>query len=148
MMKDVFIFEEHARQVRTHIRNLSQRAYWEQFQPNPELVVMFLPGEAFFFSAALEKDPTLIEVGVQEKKSCLPHLLLIFLRAVAFGWRQESIAENARLISDLGKEIYKRLGDMNDHLGRLGKSVKQIVDSYNLKPLVLLKDESLFLLGN
>lgn len=123
--------EEHARQVRTHIRNLSQRAYWEQFQPSPELVVMFLPGEAFF-SAALEKDPTLIEVGVQEKVMlATPTTLIALLRAVAFGWRQESIAENARLISDLGKEIYKRLGDMNDHLSRLGKSVKQIVDSYN-----------------
>jgi DNA recombination protein RmuC len=123
--------DDHARQVRTHIRNLSQRAYWEQFQPTPDFVVMFLPGEAFF-SAALEKDPSLIEAGVQERVIlATPTTLIALLRAVSFGWRQENIAENARAISELGRELYKRLGDMNESLSRLGRHVKQVVDSYN-----------------
>ncbi len=123
--------EDHARQVRTHIRSLSQKAYWEQFQPAPDFVILFLPGEAFF-SSALEKDPSLIEFGVKERVIlATPTTLIAVLRAVAFGWRQENIAENARLISDLGREIYKRLGDMNQHLTRLGRHLRQTVDSYN-----------------
>lgn len=123
--------DNHARQVRAHIRSLGQRAYWEQFQPTPEFVIMFLPGEAFF-SAALEKDPSLIEFGVKEKVIlATPTTLIALLRAVAFGWRQESIADNARAISDLGKELYKRLGDMTLHFSRLGKQIHNVVDSYN-----------------
>ncbi len=123
--------DDHARQVRTHIRSLSQKAYWEQFQPTPEFVVMFLPGEAFF-SAALEKDPSLIECGVKERVIlATPTTLIALLRAVAFGWRQESMADNARAISELGREVHKRLGDMSQHLSKLGRHVHQVVDSYN-----------------
>lgn len=124
-------FEEHARHVRAHIRNLSQRAYWEQFQPTPEFVVMFLPGESFF-SAALEKDPSLIEFGVKEKVIlATPTTLIALLRAVAFGWRQEGVAENARAISELGRELHKRLSDMNQHFAKLGRQIHQVVESYN-----------------
>lgn len=123
--------KEHARQVRAHIRTLSQRAYWEQFQPAPEFVILFLPGETFF-SAALENDPTLIEAGVQEKVIlATPTTLIAMLRAVAYGWRQESITENAREISNLGRELYKRLSDMGTHITRLGRHLGQVVDSYN-----------------
>ncbi len=123
--------EDHARHVRTHIRSLSQKAYWEQFQPTPEFVVMFLPGESFF-SAALEKDPSLIEFGVKEKVIlATPTTLIALLRAVAFGWRQEGIAENARAISELGRELHKRLGDMTQHFSRLGKQIHHVVESYN-----------------
>jgi DNA recombination protein RmuC len=122
---------EHARQVRAHIRALSQRAYWDQFDSTPEFVVLFLPGETFF-SAALEKDPTLIEAGVREKVIlATPTTLIALLRSVSYGWRQESIAENAKAISDLGRELYKRVSDMGNHMTRMGRHLGQVVDSYN-----------------
>lgn len=122
---------EHARQVRAHIRALSQRAYWDQFESTPEFVVLFLPGETFF-SAALEKDPTLIEAGVREKVIlATPTTLIALLRSVSYGWRQESIAENAKAISDLGRELYKRVSDMGSHMTRMGRHLGQVVDSYN-----------------
>ncbi len=129
--KRLSLLDDHARQVRTHIRALSQRAYWEQFQPSPEFVVMFLPGEAFF-SAALERDPSLIEYGVKEKVIlATPTTLIALLRAVSFGWRQENIAEHAKTISNLGRELYKRLNDMTVHFSKMGRHVHQVVDSYN-----------------
>jgi DNA recombination protein RmuC len=122
---------EHARQVRTHIKALSQRAYWDQFESTPEFVILFLPGETFF-SAALEKDPTLIEVGVREKVIlATPTTLIALLRSVSYGWRQESIAENAKAISELGRELYKRLSDLGNHMTRMGRHLGQAVDSYN-----------------
>lgn len=122
---------EHARQVRTHIKALSQRAYWDQFESTPEFVILFLPGETFF-SAALEKDPTLIEVGVREKVIlATPTTLIALLRSVSYGWRQESIAKNAKAISELGRELYKRVSDLGNHMTRMGRHLGQVVDSYN-----------------
>lgn len=123
--------QDHARQVRQHIRNLSQRNYWEQFDETPEFVILFLPGETFF-SAALEGDPSLIEAGVKEKVIlATPTTLIALLRAIAYGWRQETLAESTRAIGELGKELYKRISDMGDHFSRLGRHLSQSVDCYN-----------------
>ena len=121
----------HAAHVRAHIEALSRKAYWEQFNPTPEFVVLFLPGE-MFFSAALERDPTLIEFGA-EKRVILatPTTLIALLKAIFFGWRQQKLTKNAQEISDLGRELYARLSTMGGHMGRLGSSLAKSVESYN-----------------
>lgn len=123
--------KEHARQVRSHIRALAKRSYYEQFQPAPEFVILFLPGETFF-SAALEHDPSLIEAGVEDRIIlATPTTLIALLRAVAYGWRHEHLAQNSKEISELGREIHKRLSDMAEHFARLGKNLGGAVQSYN-----------------
>ncbi len=122
---------DHARQVRDHVQALSRKSYWEQFEPAPEFVVLFLPGETFF-SAALEQDPSLLEAGASKNVIlATPTTLIALLKAVAYGWRQEAVAENAREISRLGRELHKRLADLADHVGRLGRALGTAVDEYN-----------------
>jgi DNA recombination protein RmuC len=121
----------HAQLMRGHLQALASKKYWEQFQPTPEVVVMFIPGEAFF-SAALEADPELLDNGFgQNVIIASPASLMALLKAAAYGWRQESIADNAREISRLGQELHARLSVMADHIAKIGKSLGAASDSYN-----------------
>ena len=122
---------KHARNVRERMRELSSKAYWNQFKNSPDFVVLFIPGEQFL-TAALEQDPQLLEDALKNKVILsTPTSIIALLRAVAFGWRQLSVAENAEKIRELGEDLYHRLATFAEHLQRLGKHLDASVDQFN-----------------
>jgi DNA recombination protein RmuC len=124
---------EHARQVRAHVSQLAAKGYAAHIHPSPDFVVMFLPGE-MFFSAALEHDPELIEFGLRQAQHVVPAsptTLIALLRAVAYGWQQEAMEENARHIGDLGRQLYDAVRVLGEHFGDLGGRLKSSLEAYN-----------------
>ncbi|MBA2123664.1 hypothetical protein B9J78_01805 [bacterium Unc6] len=125
------LIEKHSRQVRNHMKTLTNKKYWEQFNKTPEFIIMFIPGESFL-SAALAVDHTLIEDGMENKVIiATPTTLIALLRAVAFGWRQEQISKHAEEIATLGKEIYDRFEPFLQHVNRTGTCLSEATESFN-----------------
>jgi DNA recombination protein RmuC len=123
--------KRHAQQVETRIRQLASKAYWTQFERSPEFAVLFLPGDQFL-GAALAERPDLLETALKQSVIiATPSTLIALLKAVAYGWRQSAVAQNAATIRELGQELYRRLGNFTGHLGRMGQRLGAAVEAYN-----------------
>jgi DNA recombination protein RmuC len=123
--------ERHARNVREHIRKLSNKAYWAQFTNSPEFVILFIPGDQFL-SAALNEDPDLIESALsQQIILATPTSFIALLKAVAYGWRQLALADNAQEIRLLAEDLYGRLATFVTHMNKIGKQLASSVEHYN-----------------
>lgn len=122
---------EHAAKVRSHIDALGAKNYWEQFQPSPEFVVLFLPGDQFL-SGALQGDPSLIDRAIAKKVLlATPATLIALLKAAAYGWRQEDVSKNAQVIADLGRALYDRIAGFADNLDKVGRGLETASKAYN-----------------
>jgi DNA recombination protein RmuC len=123
--------KRHAQLVGARVRELASKSYWSQFEHSPDFVVLFLPGDQFL-SAALQENPALIDEALRQNVMlATPTSLVALLKAVAYGWKQTVLAENAAEIRSLGEDMYKRLAVFGEHLGRLGKSLGSSVDAFN-----------------
>ncbi|MEM8799514.1 MAG: DNA recombination protein RmuC [Pseudomonadota bacterium] len=125
------LFAQHAQQVRTHVQQLASKRYWETMSAAPDFVVMFLPGENLY-SAAIERYPDLFEEAVRKKVLiATPTTMIALAKAIAYGWRQERMSRNVKIVAELGQELYRRMAVMGGHVLGLGKSIERSVKSYN-----------------
>ena len=123
--------EAHARHLRDHVDRLAGKAYWAALSPSPEFVILFIPGEAFL-APALEHDPALLEYALARRVHiATPTTLVTMLRTAQYAWQQEALADNARAVFDLGRELYERLGGLGRHVDQLGRSLTKAVSAYN-----------------
>ena len=121
----------HARHLRDHVKRLAAKEYWRAFQPTPEFVVLFVPGDAFL-APALERDPGLLDDAMADRVLiATPTTLVAMLRTIAYSWQQEALADNAREVFEVGRELYRRLGTMGSHVDKLGRSLNRAVDDFN-----------------
>jgi len=123
--------DAHARHLREHVDRLAGKAYWAALSPSPEFVILFIPGEAFL-APALERDPGLLEHALGRRVHiATPTTLVTMLRTAQYAWQQEALADNARAVFDLGRELYDRLGGLGRHVDKLGRDLTKAVSSYN-----------------
>ena len=123
--------DAHARHLREHVDRLAGKAYWAALSPSPEFVILFIPGEAFL-APALEHDPGLLEYALGRKVHiATPTTLVTMLRTAQYAWQQEALADNARVVFDLGRELYERLGGLGRHVDQLGRTLTKAVSAYN-----------------
>ena len=123
--------QRHAGMVAQRVRELSAKSYWAQFEKSPDFVILFIPGDQFL-SAALAENPSLLEDAIrQDVIIATPSSLVALLKAVAYGWRQTALAQNAQIIRDLGADLYKRLNVFTTHLGKLSRNLNGSVEAFN-----------------
>ncbi len=121
----------HARHLREHVKGLAAKEYWRSFEPTPEFVVLFIPGDAFL-APALERDPRLLDDAIASRVLiATPTTLIAMLRTIAYSWQQDALTANARSVFELGRELYRRLGTLGSHVDKLGKTLGRAVEDYN-----------------